>query len=349
MKVLHVIADMDLGGAQKLILQLARMSHAQGIETVVAASPGMNVTALRSAGARFTNIPLGSTDAIAAARALTGLICLLRTERPTVLHTHNVRATAMSCVAKVMSRWRGTTITTMHGVEPGRYPAAVRVLRHTTDRVVACGPAVYGLLRDAGYPKEALQTIWNGVELPPAVSDRPTGKSGLDPVVLGVGRLVDQKNWPLFIEVAVHCPEFRFIVLGDGPLAASLIDLSCESGCRVEFAGPRSDVAVHLQRANCLLITSRWEGLPMAALEAIASGLPVVATSGAGLASMGETWGVVECPPGAETLAAAVRAVVEDREWASELAQRSLENRDALDWKRSCEDYLDLYRAAGRC
>ena len=127
--------------------------------------------------------------------------------------------------------------------------------------------------------------IYNGIDterfhpLEPAAP----ATASLGPIVT-VGRLVAQKNHELFLraaqQLASEIPGLRFVIVGDGPLRAALAAQAVRLGIadQVVFAGERADVSELLRGASLFWLTSRWEGLPNVVLEALASGVPVVAT-----------------------------------------------------------------------
>jgi glycosyltransferase involved in cell wall biosynthesis len=111
------------------------------------------------------------------------------------------------------------------------------------------------------------------------------GLSAQDLVVTSVGRLHPQKGFPFLLE-AMHqvrkdVPNFKLVVVGDGPLRADLLKLVAELDLdgRVVLAGKRDDVPQILQASDIYVNSSLFEGLPFSILEAMAAGLPVVATA----------------------------------------------------------------------
>jgi glycosyltransferase involved in cell wall biosynthesis len=143
--------------------------------------------------------------------------------------------------------------------------------------------AAVGKLISMGLSKDRL------VFLPNAIDDShfaPTYSPPLKPLtILGVGRLVPAKRFDLFLEVigrlSMKIP-IKGTIAGDGPLRGELEAMAARLGLlpdKVEFLGPVRDVARLYRHANLLLVTSDHEGTPNAVLEAMASGLPVVATS----------------------------------------------------------------------
>ena len=140
-------------------------------------------------------------------------------------------------------------------------------------------------------PAERTTVVYNAIDLnrfqPPALPRAPHA-----PRVVMVGRLVTQKNPLLFVAAAAalreRLPSVRFRLVGDGPLRPAVEQAARAAGLgdALEMAGERRDVPDLLQDADLFWLTSDWEGLPNAVLEAMAAGLPVVATDVGGTAEL---------------------------------------------------------------
>jgi glycosyltransferase involved in cell wall biosynthesis len=133
-------------------------------------------------------------------------------------------------------------------------------------------------------PRERIRLIYNGIDtrrFHPAGEGSAMAATG--PIVT-VGRLVAQKNHDLFLRAAQQLvrerPGARFVIVGEGPLRLTLTARASQLGIadQVTFAGECKDVEQVLRGASLFWLTSRWEGLPNVVLEALASGVPVVAT-----------------------------------------------------------------------
>jgi glycosyltransferase involved in cell wall biosynthesis len=96
--------------------------------------------------------------------------------------------------------------------------------------------------------------------------------------VVAVGRLVPQKNHERLLLAARHVPGARFLVVGDGPLRCALEARARALGVDVRFTGARDDAPALMAAADVVVFSSNWEGLSVAALEALAAGTPVVST-----------------------------------------------------------------------
>ena len=140
---------------------------------------------------------------------------------------------------------------TFHGVDPGDYTVASRVLGCIAGRVIACAPSVARSLQAAGFPDDRIDVITNGAALCPAGLEREASLRqslalGRGPLVLGIGRLVEQKNWPVFIEAVSHLTGPSFAVAGEGPLKQQLVDLARPRESPIRFLGAVHDIAALL-------------------------------------------------------------------------------------------------------
>ena len=137
-----------------------------------------------------------------------------------------------------------------------------------------------GLTIRSGLPEKRITTIWNGIDTQkfPFRGPCPTG-----PAIV-VARLAEGKNIDALIRAtALVCgqiPQFRLRIVGDGPCRPSLEALTVELGLdgHVAFTGEADDVPQQLQQASMFLLPSLSEGVSLSLLEAMATGLPVVAT-----------------------------------------------------------------------
>jgi glycosyltransferase involved in cell wall biosynthesis len=167
-----------------------------------------------------------------------------------------------------------------------------------------------------------------------------------------VGRLVEEKGHDLLFEAAriLEQSQMRceFWVLGDGPLREDLESRAARlfHGTRVRFLGMHPDIAGILPAADVLALPSRYESQGLVLIEAMASGVPVIATSVGGIPDLvrdGETGLLVEpgCP---QQLAGALKQIAGDQDLHRRLVQGGLElAREQFDVKRMVREVIHLY------
>ena len=314
MRILSVIQDLRPGGAERVVLSLVAGARVAGHEPAVAATPGpwapadVPVFALPSVGRRPWRV-------VPAAARLAGAVHRFR---PHVVHAHNP-GMAVLAGAVTLRGHRPPALVSFHGVPDQDYPAAVRVLRWSGLPVVACGPGVAAALAEHGLTAAA--TVVNGIGPAPPPADRAAVRAewGLPPdgpLAMAVGRLVEQKDHATAVDALVELPDVSLVVVGEGPLRADLAARATRLGVadRLVLAGARPDARALLAAADVAVLPSRWEGHPLVALEAMAAGVPLVATSVRGIRELlvDGRHAVLVPPADPHGLAGAVRRVLGD-------------------------------------
>lgn len=353
MKILHVLPSLAPGGMERLVVQLAQDATDHGDKVMVASGPGAWVGKVTAAGAGHAALPATSRDAVSGvATAAVRLARYIRQLRPQVVHSHNVRAAALARLALLAAHHKAALMPTFHGVDPGDYTVASRVLGRIADRVIACAPSVARSLQAAGFPGDRIDVITNGAALCPAGLEREASLRqslalGRGPLVLGIGRLVEQKNWPVFIEAVSRLTGPSFAVAGEGPLKQQLVDLARRRESPVRFLGAVDDIAALVGVASCVVSTSSWDGLPLVLLEALSLGVPVVATAVDGVTDVVPPGAALLVPPGdAAAVSAAISRILADDDFAAGLRQEALAAAPAWRPERMLGQYRRAYRAA---
>lgn len=295
--------------------------------------------------------------------ALAKLTALTRRLRPHVVHTHTAKA---GFLGRLAARAAGVPVVlhTYHGhVLSGYYSQAKtralqlmeRGLSRLSDQLIAVSNRVRDDLVQFGVaPAERFRVVSLGLDLAPlfdvsaqrGVLRRELGLSTDAPLVGIVGRLFPIKNHALFLDAAARLlteqPEARFVIVGDGALRDEL-EARAERpdlAGRVHFTGWRHDLATIYADLDVLAVSSRNEGTPVSAIEAMAAGCAVVATRVGGLPDLiadGRTGTLVpgddpialsaaiartlSDPVGSRAVRAAARADVEHRFMATRLVE----------------------------
>ncbi|HXZ56119.1 MAG TPA: glycosyltransferase [Gaiellaceae bacterium] len=342
MRILHVIQELGTGGAERILVSAYRGAREAGHTVSVAAAAGPLAAELAEqpyplpiVGRRPWRVPAA---ALAVRRALGAT-------RPDVVHAHN--PTMALAAGLVTGRGRKPPgLVNVHGVPEEDWPTAVRLVRLSGLAPVACGPGVAAALAEHGCTPFA--TVPNAVGPAPPPAGR--AELGLEPgtqLVLAVGRLVEQKNHELAIRAIASVPDTVLAIAGDGPLRPHLERVADEEGVdgRVRFLGVRPDARALMGAADAIVLSSHWEGLPLSALEALASGTPLVATDVRGLRELVvDDQDALLVPEEPEALAAALRRVLDDRGLAARLAEAGKRVEGAGSDGALVEGFLALYK-----
>lgn len=220
----------------------------------------------------------------------------LRGQRVDLVHAHQYTPFFYALMAR-MSYRRPPVLFTEHGRHFPDYPRrkrlwANRLLLERRDRVVGVGQSVrQALIDNEGFPPERVDVVYNGISLAAKTSsgDRQGVRAelGLEddtPLILQVARLDYLKDHATAVramaEVVRQYPQARLVLVGEGPERKAIEDLIASMGLRdrVQLLGLRLDVSRLLAGADLFLLSSISEGIPLTIIEAMAAGLPVVAT-----------------------------------------------------------------------
>ncbi len=293
-RVTLLTTGLAVGGAESQVVLLAKSLLRKGwrVEIVSMLPPSAFQQTLDE-----DSIPVLSLDmrpGIPDPRAAFRLARHLKTSRPHVLHCHMVHANLLGRLIRPFVRIP-VVISTAHSIqEGGRWrDLAYRATDPLCDLVTQVSQAGARRYREEKI-SAAPKTIWlpNGVDLARYRQDeaeraKVRHELGWDSgfVWIAVGNLREPKDYPnllgAFAKLRAGRPEARLAIVGGGPLERQLRNLaaSLSIGDDVQFLGLRNDVPRLMPAADAYVISSAWEGTPMALLEAAACGLAVVATA----------------------------------------------------------------------
>ena len=361
LRVLHVVNDADAGGAQTLIERLGEHAHPDW-------EPHLLV--LRGRGALSTRMEAHfvSTTYLEferrswrVDRLVRAVSRAIRQLAPDVVHSHLLQSDLSTALAGRASRGM-VRISSIHTVgysfgDPWRTRAVSRgmgALARRFDAVVACTPQALGYMKVRGYPRGRSHMIRNGVPVPaePGPVERPRQ-------LVVLARWHPVKDFPTllsaFARVVETVPDARLVCAGVGVDDANeeLVELVRHHGIEssVRLVGALDGVDDVLRGSAGLVISSRYgEALPMAGIEALAAGTPVITTR------VGDTPTLVledfQCvPPGEpEQLAEAMRRLLtlEPPEFARLSRDSHALARERFDIAVTVAAYDDLYTAMRR-
>ncbi len=365
MKALHIISSGGMYGAEAVVLNLARALRNGPHECVLgvfsnSSNPNVQLheIALKDGFDSYLVPCSGQIDraAVAGIRQLT-----IRTDAD-VVHAHGYKADIYVYLAL---RGLGVPlVSTCHTWYDTDWKASLYgrmdrfVLRKYT-RVVAVSGEVEQRLLKAGVRAEKVCVVHNGIDLCPFNASLPSLRADAKEqgaLLVGlVGRLAWEKGVDLFLRAAarvlVEVPEARFVVVGEGPDREKLERLIDELRIRESavLIGRRDDMASVYASFDVMVSSSRQEGMPIAILEGMASGLALVATAVGEVPTAvvnGQT-GVLVPSEDIGRMAAAIVQLLRDTQLRKQLgdaARRSIEEQYSA--ARMTEDYLRVYEEA---
>lgn len=320
MKILYVITKSEIGGAQTHLLQLVSYFHTKGDDLYVMSSPGgwlekeISGKAIFLPNHSFSN----SLNPIRAFRAIVAIINALKIVRPDLVHCHSSGAATF---ARLAMRGKIPTIYTAHGwgfnIGTSWFQRTVsiiveRILAPFTDKIIC----VAEFVKDLGVKYRIADdnkfvVVYNGVKNEGILRSAQNDTNGpLDSRIRGndkerggndnkhegkkkiqlitVGRLAEPKIPETLVQILKELPTkvkeiINLLILGDGPKKESLKSV-ISNDLDVELKSVTPDlVQTNLKNSDIFVLLSRWEGFPYTVLEAMALGLPVVASNVGGI------------------------------------------------------------------
>lgn len=350
-RVLQMCTDFGMGGIARHALDLREWLDARGHQVYLGgttgewAGPKTNPDFLeiptRFVGADGGNIlvRLGHT-----ARSVLRMRRWLAKHPVDLIHAHE---SAPALVANLARKGKNIPlIVTYHGAAPERVRSFGSIARHADLVITPSHRSGEDLTTEGGVAKDRLKVI--GLGLKPAPFDSPEDVATLRENLIGTGthlivilaRIAYQKGIDILIECVERMkkshPHYRFAVVGDGPLETEMQRFAEERDVlsHLTFVGRSENPFRYLRAGDLMLLTSRWEALPISIVESFQTGTPVVATDCSGVAELvDDTVGACVPKGDIEAICSAVSETLED---AAELQAKS---KAAL--TRSTEDRFD--------
>lgn len=353
--ILHVLAPAVFGGLESVVRALAGGQARRGnkVHAALVVEPGTEpplAADLATAGVEPHVLRLGARAYLAERSALSQLA---RASGASLLHTHGYRSDVIGGLAGRAVRL--PVVSTVHGFIGGSRRGRVnewvqrRALRRADAVVAVSGPLV-SRLRESGIPAGRVHLIPNAWAPAGAPLSRADARAALglpaEAFVIGwVGRLGLEKGPDTFVDALGTLGDLpvRVSILGEGQAGGPLRERTAAAwpGPPVLWHGLVRDASRYFAAFDLYVLSSRTEGTPISLLEAVAAGVPSVATAVGGVPEVtGPDGALLVAPADAGALAAAIRASVTDRAAA---AQRAIRAADRLATRYAAEPWLDAH------
>jgi glycosyltransferase involved in cell wall biosynthesis len=292
------LPSLNGGGAERVIINLVQGITERGlaVDLVLAAAEGPLLDQLPPM------VRLVDLRASRAARSLVPLASYIRREQPRALVSSMNYANLIALFAARLARRAIPVVVTVHTTlsqsKPTQqsrlsamlWPHLLRTFYPWAFRVVAVSRgAADDLARTSGLSRDLVEVIYNPVITPDMLAaarlapDHPWFAPGQPPVILGVGRLARQKDFPTLIRAFAEVRGQRvgrLMILGEGEERAALTALAGELGVADDVALPgfQGNALAYMAGSALFVLSSAWEGLPTVLIEALAAGTRVVST-----------------------------------------------------------------------
>ncbi|WP_327262916.1 glycosyltransferase [Streptomyces sp. NBC_01232] len=366
--VLHLVQPVD-GGVARVVTDLVRAQTAEGLRAVVGCPPGGTLgDTARAAGAEVLTWRAGRAPGPALPAEIIGARKMIRQVRPDLLHTHSAKA---GLAGRLAARGTVPTVFQPHAWSFDAVGGATAALALRWERYgarwadrVLCVSDAERRAGETGGITARWSVIRNGVDLdhfrpggPDPDRDRARARAELPllaglpagtPLAVCVGRICPQKGqdillraWP---ELRAAVPGARLALVGDGPDAERLRRAAPPG---VLFAGAADDIRPWLRAADLVVLPSRWEGMALAPLEAMACGRPVLVSDVSGARESlppGQGRLCLVPPEDPTALAESLRRLLAEPRLLAELGEQARQHaRTDFDVQRTTDAVTGLY------
>ena len=350
-RILYVITELDPGGAENALLNLVKRLDRRRFAPEVACLTGHGRV---GHGIEQQGVPVHYLE-LRSSRlpfALPRLCALMKTGRFDMVHTFLFHANVLGRVAARLTR-AAAVVSSVRVEEPRRWHQVMNTFTwRLADRIVAVSESTARFFCEHAHASpERVLAIANGVDASRFIpSPRRRARRQHPARVVSVGRLDIQKGCDILIEAARLClrRSAEFVIAGDGPQRDSLERQIAELGLghAVRLIGRTDDVPGLLGSADVFVSASRWEGMPNAVLEAMACGLPVVATSVGGCRELvlHEQTGLLVPPHDPQALAHALSQALADPDTRERYGRQARARvMERFTWERNADQHASLY------
>jgi glycosyltransferase involved in cell wall biosynthesis len=298
MKILYVVTGLGLGGAEKVVVDLADQMLERGHEVKIIYLRGNPEVKPRSN--RIELIGLCFENPIDFFNAFKKLNETIRYFQPDIVHSHMIHSNIFVRLSRIGSSHIKKLICTAHNSNEG---GRIRMLAYRLTNFLSdvntnvSNDASEALIAKGAFSKNNLQTVYNGVDLN-KFKNKNIKNDKCYTKILSVGRFNEQKDYPNLLKAILLLKDkllntnIKFYIAGDGELRGLIENLihSYDIGSFIKLLGKRSDIPDLLNEADFFILPSKHEGLPTVIIEAMACQTYVIATDCGGSAEiMGET------------------------------------------------------------
>lgn len=352
MKILYVITGLGLGGAEKVVCDLADQMSGKGHEVKIAYLTGDKVISPKSPNIEIIYLGLNGINSFVSASFKYRQ--LLRKFCPDIVHAHMVHANIFTRLNRIINHIPKLICTAHNSNEGGKLRMlAYHYTNFLSDKNTNVSKeATQSLINRGAFNQSNVITVYNGIDidkfskLSGYKQDRETIR------FISIGRFNEQKDYPNLLNAITKISSKKnlsFDIVGDGELRPLIEDLiqSLDIGDKVKLLGRRSDIPDLLDNSKFLILSSKHEGLPTVVIEAMACGCFVIATDCGGTAEiMGDT-GILVPPQDSQALAQAMQQALSltDEQISSNNIRARKRIEELFSLEKSVEKWLEIYTA----
>ncbi|MFW2177855.1 MULTISPECIES: glycosyltransferase [unclassified Moraxella] len=352
MKILYIITGLGMGGAERVVCDLADQMILRGHQVKIVYLTGESITKPKSNEIEVVYLGLNSAkDCVKASLKYRKLIAKFH---PDIIHAHMVHANIFARLNRIGVDVPKLICTAHNSNEGGKLRMlAYHYTNFLSDKNTnVSNEATESLINKGAFNKHNVITVYNGVDLENfkhLTSD--DCKKSNEKIFLSVGRFNQQKDYPnLLNSISIaKLDNVKYLIAGDGELRQDIEKLTHKLSLenKVSLLGKRNDIPELLNNADFFVLSSKHEGLPTVVIESMACGCFVIATDCGGTAEiMGDT-GILVPPQDSQALAEAMQKAMSLRD--EQIQENNIRARKRVEelfsLEKSVERWLEIYQS----
>ena len=348
MKILHIITSLELGGAEKLLLDLIPAQKKQGMEVELLVLDTKNEKFLEEYKKRGVKIYTLKANDKFSLRNPFEISKIVKENKIDIVHAHLVHAQIWTSVAKYLNK-KVVYITTEHSTHNRRrekwiYKILDKFIYSSYDKVIAISEATAReLMKWVGLNIKKIEIIPNGVSLR-AFMGKPKERKGNNLIM--VSRFHSSKDHLTVVRAMEKLPKnytLTFVGEGETQEAVKREVLMLNLNDRVQFLGYSNSIPALLKRSDIAIQSSNFEGFGLSALEAMAAGTPIVASDVEGLANVVGDSGLLFKLGDVNDLVKKIMSL-EDQKYYFEKSKAGIKNSLIYSIEGTAKKYINIYK-----
>lgn len=352
MKIIQVMPDFGLAGAETMVENLSCGLASEGHDVLVISFFDLHTAITERIENKNIKIEYLGKKRGFDPSIISKMRKIIRKFQPDVIHTHRY---VLPYVFLASMGLKVKRVHTVHSVAQKEQTKAGIIINKAMFKYfnvvpVALGEEVQKTIQEVyGLPTKRIPIIFNGIDLS-RCNAKESYKRKENFNVLHIGRFMDVKNHELllrsFARFQKQHSDARLQLLGDGELKENMMQLADHLNIvdAVKFAGLQSDVFPWLNNADVFILPSKFEGMPMTLIEAMGTGLPIIASNVGGIPDMlASQKEALLIEPKEEKIIEALEMVYSDEKMRKNLGQSALDKSTAFSAKAMAKRYADVY------
>lgn len=352
MKIIQIMPDFGLAGAETMVENLSCSLAAEGHDVLVISFFDLHTAITERIENKGIKIEYLGKKRGFDPSIISKMRRIIKAYQPDVIHTHRhvlpyaflaslgLKVKRVHTVHNVAQKEQTKAGKTINGVLFQHFNVVPVALSEEIQRTIQ---EVYGL------PDNRIPVVFNGIDLSRCIVKESYARKDTF-TVLHIGRFMDVKNHELllrsFARFKEHHSDARLQLLGDGELKENMMQLAGQLNITdaVEFAGLQSNVYPWLHNADVFILPSKFEGMPMTLIEAMGTGLPIIASDVGGIPDMlMDQKDALLIAPKEENILVALESIYSDEEKRKRLGRNAWDKSAVFSAITMAKKYADIY------